>query len=838
MKSRVAGLWFGLLLLCAMLLPTAASATGVDLRRTLCTTKLDGAATPSAVRSARYRCDADAGTASARWLWLRLDATRVRDLPPGWTLLVDQTRFERIGVIVTGAGGAVLQDERFVDATDHWAPGGLLRFEIAPAGRDVRGLYLGFRRIDDLTLMRKVVATSEPAISAANSAWLLLTGLFAGTLLSAFLYNLVIYAGRRTAFQRWYLAWATAALAYGLVWTNTAAFVVPSLVGPIAVRLDFVLVGLMVAAGNMFFFSVIEKNILPRALVRAGYALAAAGAVLGMMAAADFWFPVTLTDRLLNYVIAGTAVVVAASCWVAVRRGSRVIWFYLIGWGPVICVFLARLARNLGFVPQSDAIDMATFAALAFEALVLSLAIADRFRSLRQELDLARQRREIDLAETKTLRRAAQTDFLTGLGNRAAFQEAAHGLIGRDTPFSLFLVDVDYLKDVNDRLGHASGDALLRSVGSALARIGEGLAGAVVTRIGGDEFAMLCPGDATVEAVLTTRMGELQGAPWQHAGQSRAISLSVGSARFPEDADGSDTLFQSADLALYHAKRLGRARHCRFDPLHRTLRDLQVEFTRDAEAALKRGEFLLYVQPIVSLATETVCGYEALLRWDHPRYGMITPERFGDVLVAERIGLRLQDHVLELALGWLARDAARIGTLSVNFTSAQLAGPAAARHVLDRLAHHGLPPSALCIEVTEGVMLDRAADSILATLRTLHDAGVSVALDDFGTGFASLVHLRQIPVDRIKIDRSFIAGLDQRDSGTMAIVRAIVGLGHGLCKVVVAEGIETEAQALQLRRLGCQLGQGYLYGRPAPHLLDQLAQPDASAPTVRLAIAG
>ena len=194
----------------------------------------------------------------------------------------------------------------------------------------------------------------------------------------------------------------------------------------------------------------------------------------------------------------------------------------------------------------------------------------------------------------------------------------------------------------------------------------------------------------------------------------------------------------------------------------------------------------------------------------------MSPARFADVLVAERIGLRIQDHVLDLALARLRDDAADLGVLAVNFTSAQLSGPRAARRVLDRLADHGVAPSSLCVEVTEGVMLDRAADSILANLQALHEAGVCIALDDFGTGYASLVHLRRLPVDRIKIDQSFIAGIDQLSGGTTAIVRAIVGLGRGLGKCVVAEGIETESQALALKRLGCQMGQGFLYGRPAP----------------------
>ena len=811
--------WCALLLLCLAAVPQTAVATGVALRPTACAATLNDAASDAAVMAARYRCDPDAPTRSDEWLWLRLDPSQLRDLPSNWQLLVDQTRFERIAVIVAGTHGAVRQTRRADELREHWAPGGLLKFAVALPGREVRGLYLGFRRIDDLSLMRKIVARPATSAGISDAHWLLLMGLFAGTLLSALLYNVVIHAGQRNAFQRWYLLWVTVSLAYGLMWTNMVGFAVPDLVGPHAVRLDFVLVGLMVAAGNMFFFAVIEDGVLPRGLIIAGRALAVAGAIMGFTAAADWWFPVLLADRLLNYVIAGTAVIVAVSCWFAVRRGSRVIWFYMIGWGPVILVFLTRLARNLGLMPQSDLIDMATFATLAFEALVLSLAIADRFRLMRQELEVARQRREIDEVEANALRIAAHTDFLTGLNNRAAFQNEAHDLIASRTPFSLFLIDVDYLKDANDRFGHAGGDALLQRIGAALSQIASRLPDARIARIGGDEFAILCPEDGASEAALAEQIADLQGERWRHMEHERAISLSVGSARFPADADEPDLLYQNADLALYNAKRLGRARHYRYDPLQRILHDLQIEFTSDAEAALLRGEFCLYLQPIVTLSSGEACGYEALLRWNHPEYGLMRPDKFADVLVAEKIGLRIQEHVLEMALLWLREHGDRIGTLSVNFTSAQLAGPRAARRVLDRLAHYGIAASALCVEVTEGVMLDRAADTILATLRTLHDAGVAIALDDFGTGFASLVHLRQMPVDRIKIDRSFVAGIDEQGGGTLAIVRAIIGLGRGLGKVVVAEGIETEAQAHRLRQLGCQLGQGYLYGHPAPELL-------------------
>lgn len=805
-------LW--LLLLVAMT-PGTASAKAVDLYPTVCSAALPDSISDAGIVEAPYRCGAGAPTRGAGWLWLRLDTSLLGSLPPGWDLLIDQTRFDRIGLlVVTGDGKTTRRVLSYDQLRGHWTPGGLLKFVVGPPGRDVRKLYVGFRQIDDLSLMRKVVARPGSRMNGADVGWLVLTGLFAGTLLSAFLYNLVIHAGRRPAFQRWYLLWVAVALVYGLIWTNTAALLVPWLVGPVAVRIWFVLVGLMVAACNMFFFTVIEDGVLSPGVIRAGRWLAIGGAVLGALAAADTWFPPVLTDRLLNYDIAATSALIAWSCVVAARRGSRVVWFYMIGWSPVITLFVLRLARNLGFVRQNDAVDMATFLALAFEALVLSLAIADRFRRIRRELDEARQRREIDLAETKTLRLAAQTDFLTGLGNRAAFQHQANALMKASIPFSLFLIDVDYLKDVNDRMGHASGDMLLCHVGAALGGVVHSMADVRVSRIGGDEFAILCPGSLHDEAALAERIAGLQGEQWHGRDRSRTMSLSIGSARYPDDAEALDLLYHNADLALYTAKRLGRARYVRYDPLQSSLRELQVAFAGEAEQALDQGEFILYLQPIVSLETETVCGHEALLRWDHPVHGLMTPDRFADVLVAERIGLRIQDHVLELALIALRDRGEALGVVCVNFTSAQLAGPRSARTVLERLAHYGVDPSRLCVEVTEGVMLDRGADSILSSLRLLHDAGACIALDDFGTGYASLVHLRDLPVDRIKIDQSFVAGLDETDGGTFPIVSAIVGLGIGLGKVVIAEGIEAEWQAERLRQLGCRLGQGYLYGHP------------------------
>ena len=337
-----------------------------------------------------------------------------------------------------------------------------------------------------------------------------------------------------------------------------------------------------------------------------------------------------------------------------------------------------------------------------------------------------------------------------------------------------------------------------------------------VARIGGDEFVILSVGGTLSEATIASELDGLQGKVWQCGDQQQTLSLSIGSAKFPEHATQIDQLHQNADLGLYNAKRLGRSRYVRYDPLQRVLHDLQVEFGNDVDAALDRGEFWLHFQPIADLATGIVCGHEAQLRWDHPRYGVMLPDRFAGVLEADKLGLRIQDHVLDLALAWLGEQRDPIGTLGVNFTAAQLVGPQVAKHVLDRLLHYDVRPSSLCIEVSESALLDRSSDAIMENLQILHEAGVRIALDSFGTGFTSLAHRRRMPVDCIKIDSSLVAGIDQGGGRSHLLVRAIIGLADGLGKILIADGVENHAQAQRLKDLGCQLGQGLLFDRCAP----------------------
>jgi diguanylate cyclase (GGDEF)-like protein len=748
--------------------------------------------------------------AEAEWTWLTLrDPARLREMPAGWQLLIDQVRFEDIAVVVTSADGSV---ERHVlsadDLEDNWAPGGVLNFEIAAPGRSIRELAIGFHRIDDLALMRKVIAAAPHHAIMLEARWLVLMGLFAGLLVSTFVYNLVVHAGQRSAFQRWYLAWVAVTLAYGLIWSNLAAFVFPGLAGPLAVRIDYVLVSLSIALGGLFLVSVLEQGKVPNALRRTIQLLALVCAACGLFAADERLVSAALGDRLLNLAMLACAATSLAAIAIAATRGSRAVWLYLLGWTPVIAVFGSRIARNFGLVPQNDLVDLATFAAIGFESLVFSLVIADRFLILKRERDDAAASAMGLAIERETLRRAAHADFLTGLGNRASFNVSLRELFASGENFKLFLIDVDFLKELNDRQGHEAGDALLRYVGQQLPELAG--PGTSCARIGGDEFAILC-GAAESERIAAA-LDRLQGARWSLEAWSGTLSLSIGEAG-SESAAAPAELFQQAEIALGEAKKLGRGRRQGFDSRLRQQIQSRLELIREAHVALRKSEFALHYQPIIDLHHSKVVGVEALLRWRHPRHGLLTPASFACVLADGEIGPAVQQRVVSLAIAELGRQPHFTGTLAINFAGMSLGGAESAHTLLRQLASAGVSPWTLCIEVTEGALLGEAESA--AALHVLHAAGVRIALDDFGTGYASLAHLKEIPVDTLKIDQSFVAGLLKDGGESEEIVRAVLALGRGLKKAVVAEGVETVAQLDRLRELECDFAQGYLFGRPS-----------------------
>lgn len=753
-------------------------------------------------------------TGGPGWTWLALRSTApLQALPANWQLSVDQTRFARMAVVLVRKDGTASSFQlRSDQLRRHWALGGRLNFTIATPGAQVARLYIGFDAIDHLSLMRSVHAASYDEFARQQQRWLLLMGVYIGVLLSAMAYNVFLYLKQRQRFQLWYLAWVSAAFAYGLSWTNVAAYIDPAFAGPVAVRADYVLVAFAVALGSTFFLSLVEHGKLAGKLASSVRAAAAACIALGAVASDERLFDAGLTDRLFNLTMLASVGLCVVAVSVACARGSRVSRACVVGWAPVIAAFAARSARNFGFVAQSDLVDMATFAAIAFEALMFSLAMASRFADLRKERDQADERARELMVEAEVLRRAAQIDHLTGLVNRSVFHPRLDDLVKAGDRFTLYLVDVDYLKELNDREGHRCGDAALAYLGDRLKELAN--ATTCVARIGGDEFAILAEGPASDQTHIHALLDKLQHCRWTRSGFSGLLSLSVGSLDCVEPTSAQDAI-RHADLALYHAKNSGRGMHKTFDADLRARTTVRAEAVPQAWAGLQRDEFLLHFQPIVDLHTSQVVSLEALVRWQHPERGLLKPDAFLDLLHEEGIGPALQDRILALAIDELQDCSPHACTIAVNFTAMDLRGEAAAARLLTRLADASVDPSALCVEVTESILLDRSAHEPIKALRTLHAAGVRISLDDFGTGYASLVHLKTVPVDTLKIDRSFVRGLLDESGENEQIVGAIIALGHGLGKTVVAEGIENLPQLRKLQAMGCDYGQGYLFARPS-----------------------
>ena len=442
------------------------------------------------------------------------------------------------------------------------------------------------------------------------------------------------------------------------------------------------------------------------------------------------------------------------------------------------------------------------------------------------------------------LRYLAHHDPLTGCANRAKLAELIEATAAGAGPIAMVLLDLDSFKHVNDTLGHAAGDALLVEVGQ---RLTAALAGrGTLARLGGDEFAVLLPdcGDAAPACDVVRAFQNSLGPPFRVAGREFRVGTSAGIAVAPASEAGS--LLADADLALYRAKAAGGGQCHVFDAAMRedyvARRALEEEVCR---AALG-GEFELHYQPQVCLASGVLVGAEALLRWRHPVRGLLPPGAFLDALETGPLAGAVGDWAIEQgcrqAALWRGQG---LGLhVGVNLFAEQLRAGNLEATVRDALARWKLPPEALELELTETIAL-RHDDGLLAPLHALHAHGVGIAFDDFGTGFASLSTLKRCPLTRLKIDRGFVSGLGTAgrlgagaDRGDVAIVEAVLALARGLGLGVVAEGVETQAQATFLAARGCDEAQGYFYGRPAPAPLmhttlpsqQPCADPDHSAP--------
>ncbi len=419
----------------------------------------------------------------------------------------------------------------------------------------------------------------------------------------------------------------------------------------------------------------------------------------------------------------------------------------------------------------------------------------------------------------RKLLEAANTDALTGLANRHRFTTllSERFASGRTSPFGLMMIDVDHLKEVNDSLGHDAGDALIRTVASRLVQCTR--PGDVAARLGGDEFALIVATDGSEEA-LSERASEIIGVMGPRIifnGRTIAPQVSIGVAT-PAVADTPDAIRQKADIALYHAKDVRRGGYVGFSESLRSSISARVETTRQLDEALVEKRVEAHYQPIVNLRTGRIEGVEALARIRMPDGTLRSAGEFASALDDSRNAVRLTTTMLNA----LTRDlkawrkaGVQVGRVGINATTADFRDGDLDRRIVEAFQAVRLPLTLVTLEVTETVFLSQVAQEVGRTLISLRKHGVRVALDDFGTGHASLANLGTLPVDVIKIDRSFIANMADHKVSE-AIVKSLIDLGEVLAITVVAEGVETEEQLLRLQRMGCHAGQGYLFARPLP----------------------
>ena len=425
--------------------------------------------------------------------------------------------------------------------------------------------------------------------------------------------------------------------------------------------------------------------------------------------------------------------------------------------------------------------------------------------------DLTEQRRS-----EQEITRLARFDSLTGLPNRAMMRqtldEALRNASNRQRGCALFLIDLDRFKNVNDTLGHPVGDALLRQVADRL-KLAMGDHGQV-GRLGGDEFKAVLPGTVDIGFLesLARTLIEQVSRPYNIDGHRVVIGASVGVAIGDPGRCTADSLVRDADLALYAAKDAGRGKHCFYEQaMHTEASDRQI-LENDLRQAIDKGELWVAYQPIVRTAGEEICGFEALVRWDHPTRGRISPDKF--IPLAEECGLipRIGTWVLESALEEAAQwpDHVRV---AVNLSPIQFNDPGIVEVVSNLLGRTGVRAARLELEITEGVFLAEG-ETTDETFSRLKDLGVRLALDDFGTGYSSLGYLKKAPFDKIKIDQSFVRGAASKTSRNSAIIRAIVTLAESLQMDTCAEGVETHDDLNLIRELGCSQIQGFIFGKP------------------------
>jgi diguanylate cyclase (GGDEF)-like protein len=432
-------------------------------------------------------------------------------------------------------------------------------------------------------------------------------------------------------------------------------------------------------------------------------------------------------------------------------------------------------------------------------------------RALRYAIE--RKRAEVQLANR------ALHDPLTGLPNRTLFLDRLEGALDRSlrtgAAIAVLFVDVDHFKEINDTLGHAAGDRLLTVLAERLRSMLRPMD--TVARFGGDEFTLLF-GDLASENEITRiaeRIGHAASAPITLDGAEAQVTVSIGVSTVTNPTVSPEELIREADAAMYRAKELGRGRFELFEPAPRPHLERRGELLSELESALERSELRVHYQPRYELGQpDGLAGFEALVRWQHPERGLIGPGEFIPLAEESEMVVRIGEYVMHQALRKIAlwRGALPGLTVSVNMSLRQLAHPGLIAELESSVRAVGIDPAALLVEITEKTVF-QDPDLAIRAARALKAVGVGVAIDDYGTGSSSLANLGRVPADVLKIHESFVTTLDDQPHDG-AMVGAVVELGHALGMRVVAEGVETDAQLLELRSLGCDSAQGYLFCRP------------------------
>jgi diguanylate cyclase (GGDEF)-like protein len=488
-------------------------------------------------------------------------------------------------------------------------------------------------------------------------------------------------------------------------------------------------------------------------------------------------------------------------------------------WRDAVDEVLCDSATHLGVSPKALSL------ALAMVQLTLDVTLvrmSEVFETERQRTDDELARRQEELAFM------ANHDALTGLPNRALVLDRAEQVLARAARqpgmvAGALFIDIDDLKHVNDNLGHAAGDQLLKVVGERLQSTVRGQD--TVGRLGGDEFVVLVEptADGGTLDILADRLTEVLRDPVELDDGRKIFSITASIGVAVGHYATPDELLRDADLALYAAKATGKARYALFDASMYAEVEGRLELEADLSTAVQEGQFFLHYQPIFDLPRHTLVGVEALIRWQHPARGIVAPDCF--IPQAEESGLIVPigrwvlEEACRQAAVW-AREGLEIG-VSVNVSAHQLARTGFPDDVRQALEDSGIEPSSLTLEITETTLV-RDVAAACDQLEAIKALGVRVAIDDFGTGYASLSHLQRLPVDILKIDMSFVAALNKYGGWSRELLHAsellhaILGVGQALSLAVIAEGIEEQSQMAALEAMGCEMGQGFLLGKPSP----------------------